>query len=76
MAKKKSVKKEKPKVNKELDGFDIQINSFGEIVTSYDLDKINNFLDKNVDDKKLRERDDIPDTKKAPESKNKKKKED
>jgi len=75
MAKKKSAKKEKPKVNKELDGFDIQINSFGEIVTSYDLDKINNFLDKNVDDKKLRERDDIPEIKKAPESKNKKKKE-
>ncbi|HXA02737.1 MAG TPA: hypothetical protein VNW99_12155 [Cytophagaceae bacterium] len=59
MAKKKSVKKGKPKVNSELDGFDIQINSFGEIVTSYDLDKINEFLDKNVDDKKLRSRDDI-----------------
>jgi hypothetical protein len=59
MAKKKSVKKTKPKVNSELDGFDIQINSFGEIITSYDLDKINEFLDKNVDDKKLRSRDDI-----------------
>jgi hypothetical protein len=59
MAKKKSVKKGKPKVNSELDGFDIQINSFGEIVTSYDLDKINDFLDKNVDDKKLRSRDDL-----------------
>lgn len=59
MAKKKSVKKGKPKVNSELDGFDIQINSFGEIITSYDLDKINEFLDKNVDDKKLRSREDI-----------------
>jgi hypothetical protein len=59
MAKKKSVKKGKPKVNSELDGFDIQINSFGEIITSYDLDKINEFLDKNVDDKKLRTREDI-----------------
>jgi hypothetical protein len=58
MAKKKSVKKGKPKVNAELDGFDIQINSFGEIITSYDLDKINEFLDKNVDDKKLRSKDD------------------
>jgi hypothetical protein len=58
MAKKKSVKKGKPKVNSELDGFDIQINSFGEIITSYDLDKINEFLDKNVDDKKLRSKDD------------------
>ncbi|MFL5731272.1 MAG: hypothetical protein ACJ75J_17420 [Cytophagaceae bacterium] len=58
MAKKKSVKKGKPKVNTELDGFDIQINSFGEIITSYDLDKINDCLNKNVDDKKLRDRDD------------------
>jgi hypothetical protein len=60
MAKKKSVKKSKPKVNSELDGFDIQINSFGEIITSYDLDKINEFLDKNVDDKKLRSKDEDP----------------
>jgi hypothetical protein len=59
MGKKKSAKKTKPKVNQELEGFDIQINSFGEIVTSYDLDKINQFLDKNVDDKKLKNRDDI-----------------
>ena len=57
MAKKKSLKKSKPKVNSELDGFDIQINTFGEIITSYDLDKINEFLDKNVDDKKLRSKD-------------------
>lgn len=76
MAKKKSAKKEKPKVNKDLDGFDIQINSFGEIVTSYDLDKINNFLDKNVDDKKLRERDDQSDSKNTTPLRNKKKEED
>ncbi|MBX9853303.1 MAG: hypothetical protein K2X86_16280 [Cytophagaceae bacterium] len=57
MAKKKTTKKETPKVNKDLEGFDIKINSFGEIVTSYDLDKINSFLDKNVDDKKLKHRD-------------------
>ncbi len=76
MAKKKSAKKEKPKVNKELDGFDIQINSFGEIVTSYDLDKINNFLDKNVDDKKLREREETPESKNTRPLKNKEKEED
>ena len=51
---------EKPKVNPELEGFDIQINSFGEITTSFDMDKINEFLNKNVDDKKLRDREDIP----------------
>jgi hypothetical protein len=61
MAKKKPGKKyrETPKVNKELEGFDIKINSFGEIVTSYDLDKINDFLDKNVEDKKLKNRGEI-----------------
>lgn len=51
---------EKPRVHKDLDGFDIQINSFGEITTSFDMDRINEFLNKNVDDKKLRDREDIP----------------
>ncbi len=51
---------EKPKVHKDLEGFDIKINSFGEITTSFDMDKINEFLNKNVDDKKLRDREDIP----------------
>lgn len=57
MAKKKLSKKEQPNVNPELQGFDIKVNSFGEIVTNYDIDKINEFLNKNVDDKKLRNRD-------------------
>jgi hypothetical protein len=66
MGKKKSAKKDKevPKVNKDLNGFDIKINSFGEIVTSYDLDKINDFLDKNVDDKKLKSRSEVLNKKK------------
>lgn len=51
---------EKPRVHKELEGFDIQINSFGEITTSFDMDRINEFLNKTVDDKKLRDREDIP----------------
>lgn len=67
MAKKKSKKeKEKPKVNKDLEGFDIKINSFGEIVTSYDLDKVNDFLDKNVDDKKLKSRSELLKKKNTP----------
>jgi len=72
MAKKKDTPKrnslpaktEKPKVNPELDGFDIQINSFGEITTSFDIDKINSFLNTHVDDKKLRDREDLPEVKK------------
>jgi hypothetical protein len=59
MAKKKEVKESLPKVHKDLDGFNIKINSFGEISTTIDIDKINQFLNKNVDDKKLRDRDDV-----------------
>ncbi|MDX1903685.1 MAG: hypothetical protein SFU27_05950 [Thermonemataceae bacterium] len=56
--KKKDIEKENssklPKVHKDLEGFDIQINSFGEIISTIDIEKINEFLNKNVDDKKLR----------------------
>ena len=52
-------KRETPKVNPELDGFDIKIDTFGEIKTNYDVDKINQFLNRHVDDKKLRDRDDV-----------------
>lgn len=57
-------KKAKPKVDPELEGFDIKIDSFGEIKSTYDIDKINAFLNKKVDDKKLRDRDDLDDIKK------------
>ena len=59
MGRKRLSKREKPKVNPELDGFDIKIDTFGEIQTNYDVDKINKFLNRHVDDKKLRDRDDI-----------------
>ena len=59
MGRKRLNKRETPKVNPELDGFDIKIDTFGEIQTNYDVDKINKFLNRHVDDKKLRDRDDI-----------------
>jgi hypothetical protein len=52
-------KKDKPTVNPDLEGFNIEIDSFGELKTNYSIDKINEFLNKNVDDKKLIDRDDI-----------------
>jgi len=64
MADKKSDKK-KPKVDKELDGFDISIDSFGEVKSNLEVDKINKFLNRKVDDKKLRDRDDLDELKKA-----------
>lgn len=54
---KKKREEEKPKVHPELEGFDIKINPFGEITSNMDIDKLNEFLNKNVDDKKLRDRD-------------------
>ena len=51
---------EKPRVHPELEGFDININSLGEVTTSFDIDKINLFLNRHVDDKKLRDRHDVP----------------
>lgn len=61
MTAKKTPKKknEMPRVHPELEGFNIEINSFGEVKTNYDLDKLNLFLNKNVKDKKFRGRDDI-----------------
>ena len=72
MAKKKISKDSKPKVNKDLEGFDIQVNSFGEIITNYDINKINDFLNKNVDDKKLRDRDGLHGEEDTEKDKNKK----
>ena len=58
MAKKKEApKQELPKVHKDLDGFEISINTFGEINRTIDIEKINAFLNKNMDDKKLRGRE-------------------
>ena len=54
----------KPKVAKELDGFEMQIDSFGEVKSSMNIDDINKFLNRNVDDKKLRDREDLDDLKK------------
>lgn len=54
MRKKKEPTSQKPKVHKELEGFDIEINSFGEIKINYDLDKINDFLNRKVKDKKFK----------------------
>lgn len=51
--KRKSLDKKKPDVSQELEGLDININSLGEIQSTYDVDKINEFLDTHVDDKKL-----------------------
>ncbi len=55
---KKKAKTGKPKVHEDLEGFEMKINEFGQIRTNMDVSKINEFLNKNVEDKKFKERDD------------------
>lgn len=56
---KKKLPKEgpKPKVHQELSGFEVTINEFGEIRSNMNIEKLNEFLDKNVEDKKLIEKE-------------------
>ncbi len=60
---KKNKKDGKPKVHEELEGFELKINEFGQIVSNMDPDEMNKFLNKHVDDKKLRDRDDLEEEK-------------
>ena len=50
---KKLKKKGNPTVHNELEGFDIKINPFGELQSNFEIDKINTFLNENIEDKKL-----------------------
>ena len=57
-------KREKPRVHKDLEGFEFNIDSFGELSSTFNIEKINEFLNKNVEDKKLQEREDYDEIKK------------
>lgn len=67
MTKKKKKQKEEPSVHSDLEGFKMEIDSFGEISSSFSIDKINEFLNKNVEDKKLKDREDLEQRKGASE---------
>ena len=54
---KKMKKKGKPSVHEDLSGFDIKVNTFGEMQTNFEVDSINEFLNENVEDKKLVDRE-------------------
>lgn len=51
----KNKKPQKPKVHKDLQGYELTINEFGQITSSLDIDKLNAFLNRTVDDQKLTE---------------------
>lgn len=57
-ADKPSKKQGKPRVHKDLDGLEVSIDQFGELKSNMNIEKINQFLDENVADKKLEDRDD------------------
>ena len=78
MSKKKLLEKgkkiqPKPRVHRDLDGLEVSIDTFGEIRSNMNIEKINEFLNKNVDDKKLAEREDHDEVKKKDKGKSKKK---
>ncbi len=52
---KKKPKKGEPEVHKDLKGFDIKINEFGQLITNFEVDKLNSFLNENLSDKKLQD---------------------
>lgn len=56
---KKKAKEGKPQVHEELKGFEITIDKFGHIQTNRTAEEMNEFLNKHVEDKKLKDRDDL-----------------
>ena len=57
MPRKKKIKEnppeEKATFHEGLRGFDIRVNAFGEMESTFEIDRINAFLNKEVHDKKL-----------------------
>ncbi|MCB0653013.1 MAG: hypothetical protein KDC85_17175 [Saprospiraceae bacterium] len=51
-------KEENTENKSKLEGLELKINALGEITSSLDMDKINKFLDENVEDRKLKEEED------------------
>ena len=56
--KKEDKKQVKPKVHQSLKGYDIFINEFGEIISTVKTEKLNEFLNLELEDKKLKKKDD------------------
>jgi hypothetical protein len=73
MGKKKNDHQQKPRVHKDLEGFELNVDSFGEIKSNLEIDKINQFLNANVEDKKLKDREDLENQKNKSDSESKKK---
>ena len=42
-----------PDVHPDLEGFDVELNRFGEVDMTISIDELNKFLDREIDDPKL-----------------------
>lgn len=51
------IKSESEKKQSRINEIDIQVNELGQIVRNFDIDKINQFLNENVPDKKFADDD-------------------
>ena len=58
---KETPKSTRPSFHESLKGFDIKVNTFGEMESTFEIDRLNEFLNKEVPDKKL----DHPEPKKS-----------
>jgi len=47
-------KKKRKQIHEDLEGFDVKINRFGQIESNFNIDKVNEFLNKNTHNKKLK----------------------
>ena len=58
MSKKKrkpvALSKKKTLFHEDLEGFDLKINTFGEMESTFSIDKLNTFLDIQIENKKLK----------------------
>ena len=43
-----------PEVHKDLKGYSLDINAFGEVRSNFDIERINDFLNNTNDDKKIK----------------------
>jgi len=47
-------KDKRREIHEDLDGFNVKIDPFGQIESNFDIDKVNEFLNKDTDDKKVK----------------------
>ena len=55
MDKNKKNKKEQAEVHEELSGFDIRIDPFGKLESNISIDRLKEFLDGKINDKKIKD---------------------